>query len=701
MKRIKRISKSITGLLMAGAMMLGMFPSAGLADENGSDSGVNADSGVTATAGTPRVIVSMGDSFSAGEGIQPFYGSRTSTGDDLADWLARRSVDSWPGQLCLPEVGEMRNYKGGNDENAKWYFTAASGAVIWNMEHTYKRKYLEIESATDFHAEFVDLDPQIEVFDPLQYEGIVPDYVTLTLGGNDLGFVPIIIQALVAPSYIAPGFVYSALEDAMVKLNKYTKDKDGNEELCVRGKLEEAYAEIYNRASIDDKSPWILVAGYPHLLNDGSDKFGNSVGDLVTNIYIYDQIEAALINNRIDYFNEAIKDIVTKMHDEHGMQIKYVDVAKEFKGHEAYTKDPWINGVVIPTDRESLDPRPIVINEEGDILNVNGKSIHPTATGAYMGYRKCVQEAIDEIEGRRVTRLLINAYDADTLEPIGGKDVTISFANPDVTCTWSTQISDADGVAKFYVSRGYKPDNANSDLTIHIDGYKDYLVEDYLFNIKTEDLQSIPVILEKDTGGTSTRKKITFGEYAGEDIDWIVLDETADSMFVISEKVIEDKRYNEFVYELTWENSELRKWLNDDFYNSAFDSNEKKRIIKTHLQNPDNPEAFVSGGNDTDDYVFLLSFEELDKYFDGEEDRRAEPTEHTVESYYNPPEGWEVTPLRNEYFSWWLRTPGAQNWRDSSAEFTYVYSMGDLELYGGAPVELHCGVRPAMWISKE
>ena len=692
---VRRMHKLMIGLFMMVIVLLCLVSSSVFADEN--------DDSIAATARKTRVIVSMGDSFSAGEGIEPFYGSRYSDGDELADWLARRSIDSWPGQLRLPTVGEMRDYKDGKGEDAQWHFVAASGAVVWHIQNKYERKYLTGTSMDDLKAKWVDLEEQIKVFEKLNVEDdksvyrIVPDYVTLTMGGNDLGFVPIVTEALILPSYNNPAFIFCALADATNKLDKYTLNDDKEKEPSVREKLIEAYHDIYNGASNGDHYPWLLVAGYPHLLNDGLDKSGKSVGDTLTNVFIYDPIEAILINNRIDYFNKAIEDICNTLHDA-GMQIKYVDVTKEFEGHEAYTKDPWINGIDLFTDEETLDPRPLVLFEKGWGPNVNGKSMHPTAVGAYKGYRKCVQEAIDELEGRRTTKLLVNAFDADTLEPIVDTEMTITFSNPELECTLSKQLlRSEDGYATFYVSYDYNIKNIDSDVTLHVDGYKDYVVEEYPFKKETADLQAIPVMLEKDNTRYSAagRKMITFGNYGGEDIDWIVLDENEDGMFILSEKILDEKEFNTDVYDLTWEESGLRKWLNDDFYNSAFNSEEKERILKTHVKNLDNPEVFYAvGGKDTEDNVFLLSFDEIYRLFDNNDDAdlRAGATEYAIENGARPAE--------NNYCFWWLRSPGSAD-RNGVAGFMFINHIGEYEKFEGMPVYCSLGVRPVIWISKD
>ena len=58
------------------------------------------------TAEESRIMVSLGDSYSSGEGIEPFYGQNEPTADKVKnqDWLAHRSEKSWPGRLTLEEM---------------------------------------------------------------------------------------------------------------------------------------------------------------------------------------------------------------------------------------------------------------------------------------------------------------------------------------------------------------------------------------------------------------------------------------------------------------------------------------------------------------------------------------------------------------------------------------------------------------------
>ena len=105
-----------------------------------------------------------------------------------------------------------------------------------------------------------------------------------------------------------------------------------------------------------------------------------------------------------------------------------------------------------------------------------------------------------------------------------------------------------------------------------------------------------------DTKSTSDFSKLktgdifTFGSYeqdndtsnGKEPIEWIVLSKNDKEMLVLSRYALDHKPYNEeFVDKITWEECTLRKWINDDFYNAAFNKTEKNLIeTKTLKNNP-------------------------------------------------------------------------------------------------------------------
>ena len=104
----------------------------------------------------------------------------------------------------------------------------------------------------------------------------------------------------------------------------------------------------------------------------------------------------------------------------------------------------------------------------------------------------------------------------------------------------------------------------------------------------------------------ATGQLIKFGSH-----DWRVLDIQDGKALIITENIVEDMIQG---FVTTWEQGDIRRWLNGEFYN-RFSATEKSRINLTTVTNPGNPQSGEYSGADTNDYVFLLSFEEVKKYF--------------------------------------------------------------------------------------
>lgn len=118
---------------------------------------------------------------------------------------------------------------------------------------------------------------------------------------------------------------------------------------------------------------------------------------------------------------------------------------------------------------------------------------------------------------------------------------------------------------------------------------------------------------------------VTFGNYPqtaeGTDntpIEWIVLDREGDEYLLISEQVLDVQPFNTVSNEGNWENSTLRTWLNDDFYNRAFSASEKSQIKNATVRTEVYDEVIDFNYYytiETIDNVFLLSCPEFMQYF--------------------------------------------------------------------------------------
>lgn len=321
------------------------------------------------TEKNPLIIVSMGDSYSAGEGILPFYGLKNG-GDDY-DTAAHRSTLSWPSQIVVPNGDttiRVKDYKcninGGNssDDICQWYFTAVSGATTLDFEN----------SQEDHNAA-----PQFDVFNNNTLTNKV-DYVTLSIGGNDLGFADIVISGaedrVLMSNFLCPNLVQKKLDDA---------DKKWENETCEN--LKNLYENIFQKAG-DDVN--VIVTGYPELYERNvSTWFANKRDrELIDNfVDKYCNDEDGLIFNVIEAENNSRK-------DKKAGRIYYIDVIEEFKGHGADAKWPgkgeWINGF------SAIESGPFRID-----LNI-GATMHPNKDGA-AAYARLVNEKINQIEKER------------------------------------------------------------------------------------------------------------------------------------------------------------------------------------------------------------------------------------------------------------------------------------------------------------
>jgi len=144
-------------------------------------------------------------------------------------------------------------------------------------------------------------------------------------------------------------------------------------------------------------------------------------------------------------------------------------------------------------------------------------------------------------------------------------------------------------------------------------------------------------------------------------IYWRVLEVKDGKALLITESIIEKRAFRRGTY--------LSEYLNDEFYNNTFSQEEKKQIAETTVTNGKNP--------DTTDKIFLLSEDEVKKYFADNEERVA---------YFN-----------SNTCGWWLRLPIRTDYFGDYAAFV----QGSGRVGDDCPVEENedIGVRPALWLN--
>ena len=185
---------------------------------------------------------------------------------------------------------------------------------------------------------------------------------------------------------------------------------------------------------------------------------------------------------------------------------------------------------------------------------------------------------------------------------------------------------------------------------------------------------------------------IEFGNYPQDKdgtekpIEWIVMKKEGNQVLLLSKYVLDAKPYNKEWEDVTWETSDIRQWLNNEFYTTAFNKAEKAKIQTSLIKNEDNSKYGTNGGNDTEDKVFLLSEKETETLFSNKEERIAKATEYATKS------GVYVNEEKAAW--WWLRSPG-----DDSRDAAEVSRYGWVDRLGYDVDDNIDGVRPALHLN--
>ena len=202
-----------------------------------------------------------------------------------------------------------------------------------------------------------------------------------------------------------------------------------------------------------------------------------------------------------------------------------------------------------------------------------------------------------------------------------------------------------------------------------------------------------------------------FGSYFGKPIEWqaLAVDATAGKALLIPAEMVGYWAFNDQRADATWETSTLRKWLNNEFYNTAFSDRQKAFILETDIVNGANPQYSTGGGPATKDKVFLLSYDEAGKYFSSDSARVAKInfTQTQIESIakalseragpsYSITYDDAVSELASYNGTtdwWWLRTSGRELTRAAAVSYS-----GELYAVGNEVEEGFGGLRPVIWI---
>ena len=201
-------------------------------------------------------------------------------------------------------------------------------------------------------------------------------------------------------------------------------------------------------------------------------------------------------------------------------------------------------------------------------------------------------------------------------------------------------------------------------------------------------------------------------------ICWDVLDKDGNAVLLISHDVIAYQRFSDNLKCVIWEDSQIRSWLNQEFYAEAFDEEEQASIRETTLENPStvgfaahvDPSGDVQvreSRPDTKDKIFLLSWKEAEQYYGNRltdasvlgrrpsravlQKRKAIFTDLIIEELPAMYPYSRHLPDGTERLPWMLRSTGMK-------EYT-IFVIGYEGKWDQDYPDSYNGVRPVMWVN--
>ena len=168
-----------------------------------------------------------------------------------------------------------------------------------------------------------------------------------------------------------------------------------------------------------------------------------------------------------------------------------------------------------------------------------------------------------------------------------------------------------------------------------------------------------------ETSGTNsvdTYYEYEYRYYAYEPIAWKVLKNNGKTVTLFSDHVIAAREFYAVEGEpVDWASSDLRTWLNTEFYENVFSEREKEAIKKSHIVTAGSESnEDIGGGEDTEDKVYLLSHQDIKNpgYGFCPDDSITSPSRQLESTAYADAMGILTWAGYIEPKEWWTRSMG-------------------------------------------
>ena len=198
-----------------------------------------------------------------------------------------------------------------------------------------------------------------------------------------------------------------------------------------------------------------------------------------------------------------------------------------------------------------------------------------------------------------------------------------------------------------------KADSVTITETVNEKGY--YLGSDGKWYVK---VTATPYISGYTFTNSTTIYSGTVYYFKVEPIKWQILSQDENTISVVCASIIANKRYDDSSN--NYANSEIRAWLNNEFYNTAFSDLQKQLIITTEVDNSVQSTGYSTNQyacENTYDKVYLLSYQEA--YAMDSSTTGGSKARERITSDYTRATGAYMYRSTDYYGNgfWWLRSP--------------------------------------------
>jgi lysophospholipase L1-like esterase len=303
--------------------------------------------------------VALGDSYASGEGSGTYI-SGTNTSDDKC----HRASNGYAKQLSV-------------DFGLALGFYACSGDII-----------SDLYSSNHATAEMKTSPDDGNLGEPAQLSKLGPStlLVTLSMGGNDTGFVPVLTDCTGGVKPNEGGTGCQDRDDFAVETNlgylmdgrlsgclPYLPDAEADSTSGFCG-FEPSLETVYEDVAELAPNAAIYVVGYPHIFGSTFTKAGFcDVGGVGSVRYTIAKSDVAWINSETNELDQDIENMVSDAASTTGRSITFVDPRSTFHGHAVCDSGAkWINALQItaalkPT-KESFHPNVTGQQKLADLL---------------------------------------------------------------------------------------------------------------------------------------------------------------------------------------------------------------------------------------------------------------------------------------------------------------------------------------------